>query len=140
MQPTENSLPRRRRVLVVDDEPAFVELMTDVLAGLPVTVSVAGNGREAVEAVRRDAPDVVMLDVNLPVMNGVEALKQIRELDPKLPVLLVTATDYRSVSPGLSAGVFGYLPKPMDVHYVTQLVGLALRSRADDAARAARAR
>jgi len=140
MQPSEISPPRRRRVLVVDDEPAFVELMTDVLAGLPVTVDVAENGREAVEAVRRDAPDVVMLDINLPVMSGLEALKHIRELDPTLPVLLVTATDYRSVSAGLSAGVFGYLPKPMDVHYVTQLVGLALRSRADDVARAGRAR
>jgi len=132
MQPNERR--RVRRVLVVDDEPDFLVLMTDVLATLPepLEVAVAGDGQAAVEAVRRDAPDLVLLDVNMPVMNGLDALKHIRQLDPQLPVLLVTATDCRSVSQGLSSGAFGYLPKPMDLRYVCHLVGLALRSRAGD--------
>src|SRR3989449_5969256 len=85
MQP--NASRRVRRVLVVDDELEFAILMNDVLATLPepLNVEIAGNGRDAVEAVRRAAPDLVMLDVNMPVMNGLDALRHIRELDPKLP-------------------------------------------------------
>jgi CheY-like chemotaxis protein len=137
MQPTDSQ--RVRRVLVVDDEPDFAALMTDVLATLPerLEVAIAGNGQAAIEAVRRDAPDLVVLDVNMPVMNGLEALKHIHQMDPRLPVLLVTATDCRSVSQGLTTGAFGYLPKPMDIRYVGHLVGLALRSRDDDARAAA---
>jgi len=89
-------------VLVVDDELEFAILMNDVLATLPepLNVEIAGNGRDAVEAVRRAAPDLVMLDVNMPVMNGLDALRHIRELDPKLPVVLVTATDCHSIAEG----------------------------------------
>jgi len=132
MQP--NASRRVRRVLVVDDELEFAILMNDGLATLPepLNVEIAGNGRDAVEAVRRAAPDLVMLDANMPVMNGLDALRHIRELDPKLPVVLVTATDCHSIAEGLLVGVFGYLPKPIDLRYVAHLVDLALSSRAGD--------
>ncbi len=121
----------RRRVLVVDDEPLFAEMMRDVLAGLPggVDVSTAANGHAAVEAVRQSAPDLVMLDINMPEMNGLDALKHIRALDPGMPVLMITGCDSQSASAALANGAFGYLPKPMDVRYVGHLVQLALGTR-----------
>jgi DNA-binding NtrC family response regulator len=121
----------RRRVLVVDDEPVFTQLMQDVLAGLPerVDVSTAANGQAAVEAVRRQAPDLVMLDINMPEMNGLDALKHIRALHPGLPVLMITGGDNRSASEALANGAFGYLPKPMDIRYLGHMVQLALDSR-----------
>ncbi len=132
MEPSERSGRQQRRVLIVDDEPDFVALMAEFLAELPEppTITVAHNGQAAVEAVRHDPPDLVLLDVHMPVMSGLEALEHIRALDPMLPVLLVTGTDCRSASQGLSSGVFAYLPKPVDLRYVCCLVDLALRSRA----------
>ncbi len=132
MELSERSGRPQRRVLIVDDEPDFVALMAEFLAELPdpPTITVVHNGRAAVEAVRHDPPDLVLLDVHMPVMSGLEALEHIRALDPMLPVLLVTGADCRSASQGLSAGVFAYVPKPVDLRYVCCLVDLALRSRA----------
>jgi CheY-like chemotaxis protein len=117
-------------ILVVDDDPRLIEVMSDFLAGLPEppTVITAENGQDAVDAVRRDHPDLVMLDLNMPVMNGIDALKHIRELDPSLPVMLVTGADFRAASEGLRASVFAYIPKPFDLRYVGHLVGLALHT------------
>jgi CheY-like chemotaxis protein len=137
MEPSERSGRQQRRVLIVDDEPDFVALMAEFLAELPEppSITVAHNGQAAVDAVRHDPPDLVLLDVNMPVMNGLEAFRHIRALDPMLPVVLVTGTDHRSASQGLTAGVFAYLPKPVDLRYVSCLVDLALRSRARHDAR-----
>src|SRR5260370_4235750 len=136
MEPSERSGRQQRRVLRVDEGPDFAALMAEFTAELPDphTITGAHNGRAAVEAVRHDPPDLVLLDVHMPVMSGLEALEHIRALDPMLPVLLVTGTDCRSASQGLSAGVFAYLPKPVDLRYVCCLVDLALRSRAAHAA------
>ncbi len=142
MEPSERSGRQQRRVLIVDDEPDFVALMAEFLAELPdpPTITVAHNGQAAVEAVRHDPPDLVLLDVHMPVMSGLEALERIRALAPMLPVMLVTGTDCRAASRGLSAGVFAYLPKPVDLRYVCGLVDLALRGRAGHDAPAGLAR
>ncbi len=121
----------RRCVLVVDDEPMIGNLLREVLARLPEAVDVltVADGRAAIEAVRHSAPDLVMLDINMPLMNGLEALKHIRALDPGLPVLMITGSDSPAASAALANGAFGYLPKPMDLRYVSHLVELALGSR-----------
>lgn len=131
MQVSADGTVRRFRVLIVDDEPELVALIADVLSTLPEppSVAVAENGQAAVEAVRQQAPDLVFLDMNMPIMNGLDALKHIRQLDPTLPVLLLTGADARTASAGLAAGAFGYVPKPMNLHYMAHLVDLALRSR-----------
>ena len=118
---------RRYRVLIVDDEPLFVDVISDFLATLPdFDVTRAENGHVAVEAVRRDRPDVVLLDINMPGMNGIDALKRIRVLEPDLPVLMITGSDAASASAGLAAGAYGYLPKPMDLRYIRHLLSVAL--------------
>lgn len=124
---------RRRRVLIVDDEPFIVELIADCLATEPVDVVRAENGYAALEAVERDRPDLVMLDINMPVMDGLETLKLLRALYPKLPVLMITGSDGPSVAAALAAGAFGYLPKPMDLRYIRYLVSLALGTELADA-------
>ena len=122
---------RRRRVLIVDDEPIIAELISDCLASFPEPLDVvkAGNGRAALEAVERTRPDLVLLDINMPVMDGLETLKRLRVLHPRLPVLMITGSDGASVAAALAAGAFGYLPKPMDLRYIVHLVGLALSTQ-----------
>lgn len=119
---------RRRRVLIVDDEPVIAELISASLATSPEPLDVvqAGNGRAALEAVERTRPDLVLLDINMPVMDGMETLKRLRVLHPRLPVVMITGSDGASVAAALAAGAFGYLPKPMDLRYIHHLVSLAL--------------
>jgi CheY-like chemotaxis protein len=114
-------------VLVVDDEPLFVDVISDYLATLPgFEVARAENGQIAVDVVNQNRPDVILLDINMPVMNGLDALKQIHAIDPTLPVLMITGSDAASASAGLRAGAYGYLPKPMDLRYIRHLLGVAL--------------
>jgi two-component system, chemotaxis family, protein-glutamate methylesterase/glutaminase len=128
MQSSGSDRSGRRRVLVVDDEPVIAELICSCLATCPEPLDVvrAENGRAALEAVERDRPDLVMLDINMPVMDGLETLKRLRVRHPKLPVLMITGSDGASVAAALKAGAFGYLPKPMDLRYIRHLVSLAL--------------
>src|SRR2546429_9504397 len=122
---------RRRRVLIVDDAPIIAELISDCLASSPEPLDVvkAGNGRAALEAVGRTRPDLVLLDINMPVMDGLETLKRLRVLHPRLPVLMITGSDGASVAAALAAGAFRDPPKPMDPRYIGHLLRLAPRTQ-----------
>jgi two-component system response regulator (stage 0 sporulation protein F) len=82
-----------RKILVVDDEWAIRELIIEYFSGRGYTVTEAGNFVEAFAAVARDQPDLVLLDVGLPGMDGVEILKRMRQNHPQVPVIMVTAND-----------------------------------------------
>lgn len=86
-----------KRVLLAEDEPNIIESITFLLDRAGYTVSVETDGRAALDAVREDCPDVLILDVMLPSLDGYEILKQLRS-DPtcaKLPILMLTAKGQR---------------------------------------------
>jgi two-component system OmpR family response regulator len=106
-------------VLVVDDEPAIIELLWMVLRYEGWRVSCATDGATAVRAVRELMPDLVILDMMLPDIDGLEVLPLLRAVRPGLPVLFLTAKD--SVDDrvaGLSAGGDDYVTKPFSVEEV----------------------
>ena len=104
-------------ILVVDDEPANREILETRLTANGYGVILATNGREAVLSVKDHHPDLVLMDVNMPEMDGIEACKVImadRAL-PYLPIIMVTAlADSADVVSGLDAGAVEYLTKPVD--------------------------
>lgn len=102
------------RVLLVDDHRMVRDGLRAILSREEriEVVGEAGDGREAIEAVRRDPPDVVVMDVGLPGMNGIEATRQIREEHPDVAVIaLSTYSDRRYVENMLRAGARGYVLK-----------------------------
>lgn len=102
------------RVLIVDDDPLVRSALSHFISrGTDVTVvGEAENGLEAIEFLQHDRPDVVMMDVQMPEMNGIEATAAISERWPEVPILAVTTLDGRdTVLPMLSAGASGYLLK-----------------------------
>jgi two-component system nitrogen regulation response regulator NtrX len=117
-----------QRVLVVDDDPDVLDLVTDILRSHPLAPEVVkvADGPSALRAIERQAFDLVLLDIWMPDMDGLEALTRIRALAPGLPVLMVTGSDSESASRALQKGAFGYLPKPLDLRYVAHIVSLAL--------------
>ncbi len=81
------------KILVVDDEPMIRDLLHQVLARHRHEVVVAGNGREAMDLFRRHRPDVTLVDLHMPVMNGLEVLRQIRAIDPVCAVIMLSGED-----------------------------------------------
>ncbi|MFE3002648.1 response regulator transcription factor [Nocardia sp. NPDC059246] len=112
-------------VLVVDDEPPLAELVSLALRYEGWEVMTAGDGRTAVTKARSTRPDVVVLDLMLPDMTGLELLRKLRQQDPRLPVLLLTAKDsVEDRIAGLTAGGDDYVTKPFSIEEVV----LRLRS------------
>jgi two-component system OmpR family response regulator len=115
-------------VLVVDDEPVLAELVTMALRYEGWTVSTAGDGASAIASARKEPPDVVVLDVMLPDMSGLEVLAKLREQIPSLPLLLLTAKDaVEDRIAGLTAGGDDYVTKPFSLEEVVLRLRALLR-------------
>src|SRR6059036_2169448 len=116
-------------VLIVDDEQTLARSAKAFLADHGYEAEVAASGEKALELLERLQPDVVFADVRLPGMSGIDLLKRIREFDPVLPVVMVTA--YGTIEGAVEAvklGAFDYVKKPVDLE---ELKLLAERARAD---------
>lgn len=123
--------PTTKRVLIVEDEPHVRALLRECFRhfdhGHTYEVETAANGGDGVMALLRRRPDLLLLDLHMPVLDGLQVLRQLRELAVSVPVLMITAThDSRAVAEALTYGIFAYVPKPVDVHRLEHLVALAV--------------
>lgn len=101
------------RILVVDDDPKMLSLMRRGLAFAGYTVDQAADGEEALVLARDNPPDLVVLDVMLPKLDGIEVCRRLRAADRTLPILMLTARDrVPDRIAGLDAGADDYLVKP----------------------------
>ena len=120
------------KVLIVDDEPDVRQLLYDFLTGRDYKVLLASGGLDAIHMLEREKPDLVLLDVVMPGMNGVETLRRIAEIDPRLRVIMVTANaDIGLTSRLLAMGAVDYIPKPFDLDYLEQAVSIQLATSED---------
>lgn len=106
--------PKPVRVLIADDHRLFTEALEAILAGDAriAVVGRAGDGREAVELARRLRPDVVLMDVSMPLLDGVEATREIRAANADVCVLMLTGSNSRAdVDRSRAAGAAGYVTK-----------------------------
>jgi two-component system OmpR family response regulator len=115
-------------VLVVDDEPAIGELVSMVLRYEGWNVTVAADGDGAIRSASGYSPDVVVLDVMLPDMSGLDVLVELRRMRPHLPILLLTAKDtVEERIAGLTAGCDDYVTKPFSVQEMVLRLRALLR-------------
>lgn len=118
------------KILVVDDDPEVRMTTRDFLASKGYTVTVAAGGREALGLVEAVDPDVVLLDVAMPDMDGMETLRRLVAAWPTLPVIMITANaDIEITSKVLQMGAADYVPKPFDLDYLDQAVSIQLSAR-----------
>jgi excisionase family DNA binding protein len=111
----EHAASARSIVLVVDDEEAVREVIADSLASKQRDVLTAQSGEEALEIVKKHAVDVVLLDLSMPGLNGVDTFREIHALRPSLPVVIVTGyPDSDLMARALEIGPFTMISKPVD--------------------------
>ncbi|MGB7949576.1 MAG: sigma-54 dependent transcriptional regulator, partial [Candidatus Binatia bacterium] len=106
------------RVLIVDDDPASRRLLEVRLRPLECDVATAGNGEQALTAIRKDAPDLVLLDLQMPKMGGIDVLRALRKEEIHIPVIVITA--HGSIETAVEAmkeGAYDFITKPLDANH-----------------------
>lgn len=121
---------RQELVLVVEDDPTLRLGLTKTLRSEGFRVEVAKTGPEGIELARKEPPDLVLLDVMLPGLNGFEVCEELRRSDPDLPILMVTAKgEEQDKVRGLKLGADDYIVKPFGVAELCARVHAALRRK-----------
>jgi two-component system, OmpR family, KDP operon response regulator KdpE len=116
------------RVLVVDDEPAIRRALRPPLVELGFQLAEASRGEEALQALRAAAYDVVLLDINMPGIGGIETLRRIRNFAPRLPVLMLTVRDQEEDKvEALDMGADDYVTKPFSTRELIARIRTAVR-------------
>ena len=118
------------RVLIVDDNPATVEFLDSRLRSVGYHTTICRDGTQALEAITRLPPDLVILDVTMPGMNGYQCCREIKRLRAALPVIILTAKS----SPAdrfwaVESGADAFFNKPVDPHVVVQRIDALLNGR-----------
>ncbi len=120
-------------ILIADDEPAMQTLLADLLQheGCKV-VATAEDGAKAFELYQQHQPDMIFLDINMPIENGVDALKKIREVDKEQFVCMISGDAYpETVKSAVSLGVSGFIVKPISQSRIHDVVTGFMELRAE---------
>jgi len=117
------------KILVVDDEVAVCDLLKDFLTLKDYEVFTASDGYIAINKVNKVCPHLVLLDIVMPGISGVEVLKEIKKLNPKTGVIMITAVpDQGIITESIDLGAYDYIRKPMDLKHVENVVMLAINN------------
>src|SRR5213594_4408448 len=117
----------KEKILIVDDDEGVRQVLSQSLSETGYRITSAESGEKAVSAVREETFDIVILDMVLPRVDGMEVLKEITALRPEMPVVMITG--YASVETAIKAmkmGAVGYIVKPFRMEEVDLVVGKAL--------------
>ena len=116
-------------LLVVDDESGMRDTLMDIMEAFDFDADEASNGQEAVMKVQAGRYDLVLMDIKMPVMDGVQALTEIKRLCPNLPVIMMTAYAHSdAVAEAERQGAEAILPKPLNIAEVMPLIQKAIEA------------
>lgn len=102
----------KRKILLVDDERGILIFIGGCIEEWGYDLITASSGKEAIDALKNNSPDIIVLDYKMPHMDGIATLKRIRSLNEKIPVIMFTAfPDDNSVKGSEKLGVLAYIPK-----------------------------
>jgi DNA-binding NtrC family response regulator len=118
---------RTARILIVDDEAMLLDILAEHFINASYEVETAASGVDALTSVVRGRPDVVLLDIKMPRMSGIEVLKDILKIDPTITVIMVSgASDVGVTAEAFRHGAFAFVPKPFDFRYLLHLIAVSV--------------
>ena len=107
------------KLLIVDDEVEICEFLKSFFEDRDFKVVIANSGTQALEQVELFQPEVVLLDIQMPGMDGLQTLKKIKELHPKVKVIMVTAVETQEkIEEAMRLGADNYITKPLSLEYL----------------------
>jgi len=111
------------KILMVDDEKQIGCLLDDFLSQKGYQVITATSGEEALEKLEEESPHLILLDIRMPGMDGMECLRRIKAKDEKIGVIMTTGVgDMETINEALKLGVNDYILKPIDLDYLEKLI------------------
>jgi DNA-binding response OmpR family regulator len=120
------------KVLLVDDEEDFVTSLSERIGARDVSPDVAFDGEEALEKIRKEAPDVMVLDLKMPGMHGLEVLERVKKAFPALQVVILTGHgSKKDEEEARRLGAFAYLKKPVGLDKLMKTVTAAYRRKVE---------
>ncbi len=118
------------RLLVIDDDRTVLRLVQKAFSESSLDVSATADPDEGMKLIELEQPDVLLLDIMLPNKSGIDLALSVRKLDPKLPIIFVTASDDSDMAiEAMKLGAYEYLLKPLDINAIQKLVARALETR-----------
>ncbi len=117
---------RKKSILIVDDEHDIQNMLESFLTELDYNVSLATNGQQALQCFSETHPDIVLLDVKLPEISGIEVLQKIKKANPSTSVIMLSGHSSIDLSnQTLEMGAFDYVAKPLNLHHLEELINIA---------------
>ncbi len=117
-------------LLIVDDDEVMRDTLSDVLKKKGYEVSVASSGNEALSAIRKNIVDLIVLDMRLPDLDGIEVLKRVKEFDTEILVIMMTAySDVQTAVSAMKSGAYHYINKPFELEELTLLIEKGLETK-----------
>jgi two-component system, OmpR family, response regulator CpxR len=115
------------KILLVDDEREFVQTLSERLMMRDLGSAVAYDGESALEVAREDEPDVMILDLKMPGIDGIEVLRRVKKTQPAIEVIILTGhgSESRHKNVCMKLGAFAYLQKPVDIDELSQTIKAA---------------
>jgi DNA-binding NtrC family response regulator len=116
-------MDKKASILVVDDDIGMTETLADILDDMGYDVAVAGDGYRAIEMIGERAYDIVLMDIKMPGINGVETFKEVKRISPSTKVIMMTAYAVENlIKAALEEGCYGIIYKPLDIDKVMDLI------------------
>lgn len=116
-----------KKILVVDDQESMREMLSELLQMMGYEARAVDGGQQALQSLQETETDLVITDLNMPGMDGMELMKRIKMLYPGLPVIIITGYGtFNTERQVLSSGADGYIPKPCTINRVQETVNQAL--------------
>lgn len=116
-------MEEKKKVLIVDDDKDIVSIVKTILSGRGWDIMAAYSGREALEAVTSRKPDIILLDIMMPEMNGIEVLKRLKKIDADARIIMITAFgDVESYLDSMELGAYEYINKPFETDELLEMI------------------
>ena len=117
-------------ILVVDDEPDMCEMLSELLSDEGYKLETATNGKDAVKKVLGGSVDIVLLDIMMPGQDGIDTLRQIKDIRPKLPVVMITGFGTLSTARNaMKLGAYDYITKPFNIDCIKEVIKQGLEEQ-----------
>ena len=118
------------KILVVDDEPGVCDILKKILEQEKYTVFTATSGARALNLFKKEAVDLILLDIKMPRMDGIEFFHELRKKDKNVVVIILTAhATLGTAREAMELGAYDYITKPFDAHFVVRMVKEGIEER-----------